>query len=262
MKPDGDYWDKTAQQWREGAADREYRLWRRHTDAVNERLLTQWLPPDVKRVLKTDMFDEAVGEGLVHFFERRGAHVVGIDVSPEVLVSAGARSSSASRVAADVRQLPFVDGSFDCVISFSTLDHFTNLDEIALSVRELGRTLRPGGTLVLTMDNPINPLVWMRNVALFPILHRLGIVPYFVGKTCGPGALRRIVNDAGMDVQEVGALLHCPRVIAVAVSKKLLDAQESTKVRFLNGLMKFEGLSRWPLRYFSGHFVALRAVKR
>jgi SAM-dependent methyltransferase len=238
------------------------RLWRRHSDAINSRLLARWLPPSgMKRVLKTDLFDEAFGDGLVSMLQQRAASVTGIDVSPQVLSAAGARCDGAARVAADVRQLPFADGSFDAVVSLSTLDHFTSHDQITAGVRELGRTLRGGGHLVLTMDNLLNPLVWLRNAVLFPWLHRVGIVPYFVGKTCGPRALRRVVEDAGLRVREVRAVLHCPRVLAVALARRLSGADERTRRRFLDTLVRFEHLDRLPTRFFSGYFVAALAVK-
>lgn len=261
MKADTEYWDKTAQDWQAGTAGAEYRLWRRHSDAVNRRLLSQWMPSG-KSVLKTDLFDEAMCDGLLDLLKDRSSLVVGMDVSETVLVSARKGDQIGSYIAGDVRRLPFANASFDCIISLSTLDHFNTVDEIESSIRELARTLRPGGTLVLTLDNMLNPLIWLRNGAMFPLLHRMGIVPYFVGKSCGPRTLRRLVGKAGLDVCEVGAVLHCPRVLAVACARRLLQAQESTKARFLRTLMSFEWLSRLPTRFFSGYFVAVRAVKR
>jgi hypothetical protein len=83
-----------------------------------------------------------------------------------------------------------------------------------------------------------------------------------VGKTCGPRGLRRLVREAGLDVREVRAVMHCPRVLAVALARRLAGAPEPTQRRFLRALMAFEHLRRLPLgRFLSGYFVAARAVK-
>jgi SAM-dependent methyltransferase len=262
LKRDAHYWDETARQW---MADAGYSLWRRHSDAVNARLLADWLPDGrYGRCLKTDLFDEAFGDGLTPMLERQAELVVGIDVSPEVLNAARARCGARRtvHVAADVCRLPFEDGSFDSIVSLSTLDHFAAHDQVVAGARELCRTLRRGGQLVITMDNLLNPIVWARNGALYPWLHRLGVVPYFVGKTCGPRGLRRLVREAGLDVREVRAVMHCPRVLAVALARRLAGAPERTQRRFLRALMAFEHLRRLPLgRFLSGYFVAARAVK-
>ena len=264
MTPDAHYWDQTARNWQANGA---HRLWRRHSDAVNTRLLSQWLADidhnsnERPRLLKTDLFDEAFGNGLVDLLRQRAGAVVGIDVSPQVLAAARAHAPGAWHVAADVRQLPFADHAFDCIVSLSTLDHFQSHDQIETSMRELGRVLRPGGQLLLTLDNAANPIVWLRNVALFPWLHRVGIVPYFVGKTCGPKRLAGIVERAGLHVRDIRAVLHCPRVAAVAVAKGLHHAEPRSQRRFLDALMSFERMSSWPSRFISGYFVAVRAVK-
>lgn len=259
MNPDASYWDRTARDFSVNAGQR---LWRRHSDAVNSQLLARWLPQSgLGRALKTDLFDEAFGQGLMRLLRQRASLVVGIDVSPQVLGTAAAQCDGATRMAADVRCLPFSDESFDAVVSLSTLDHFASQTEIESSLRQLRRVLRPGGQLILTMDNLSNPVVWLRNGMLYGWLHRVGIVPYFVGKTCGHKELCRLVADAGMDVKKVEAIMHCPRVLAVAFAKRLESANEATQRRFLRALQNFERLSRWPSRFLSGYFVAVHAIR-
>ena len=70
-----------------------------------------------------------------------------------------ARNSGIEAVVADVRSLPFAEASFGVVFSGSTLDHFESAADIQRSLGELYRVLRPGGTLILTLDNPANPLI-------------------------------------------------------------------------------------------------------
>lgn len=72
-----------------------------------------------------------------------GAEVVATDLSPRMVELARERGIAA-RVA-DVRALPFPDGSFDVIVAAWMLYHVPELDA---AVAELARVLRPGGTLV------------------------------------------------------------------------------------------------------------------
>jgi len=254
------YWETIANEWKRTRPDR---LWRKHSDAINRSLLLRWLPErPTSRLLKTDMFDEAVGEGLARFLRTRTHRIVGMDLSFKNVHSACRGETSVCGACADVRDLPFGDASFDVIVSNSTLDHFQTSKEITSSLLELHRVLRYEGQLIVTLDNLANPIVAVRNSLPFTVLNRLGIVPYFVGTTCGPWRLQKMLRDAGFDVKEVTAVLHCPRMVAVLVAKLLCScAKASSQERFLRWLQKFERLSRWPTRYMTGHFIAVRAEK-
>lgn len=255
------YWESIAEEWKKTRPDR---LWRKHSDAINQSLLFCWLPEQrVSRLLKTDTFDEAVGEGLARFLQTRAHTVVGMDLSFQNVQLACRGGASLRGACADVRYLPFEKESFDIVVSNSTLDHFQTLDGIAVSLRELHRVLRKEGQLIVTLDNLANPIIAARNRLPFTLLNRLGIVPYFVGATCGPWQLRKLLQEAGFEVRDVTAVLHCPRMIAVLAAKFLCSrAKPPVQQHFLSWLQKFEGMSRWPTRYLTGCFIAARAEKR
>ncbi|MEW6489968.1 MAG: methyltransferase domain-containing protein [Thermodesulfobacteriota bacterium] len=255
------YWDEVAGEW---AAARPHRLWREYSDRLLGALLERWWPEGpVGRVLKTDLFDEAFGEGAAPFLEGRARSWVGIDVAGTVVRCAREAHPGLGAVGADVRSLPFSHGAFDLVVSPSTLDHFETREEISASLRELGRVLRIGGVLLLTLDNPRNPVLVARRLLPFGLLRRLGLVPYQTGATLGPGELERVLQAAGFQLRHLGAVLHCPRAPAVALAR-LLERRGSpaARERFLRGLAWFEGLSRYPTRFLTGHFVAALAVKR
>jgi SAM-dependent methyltransferase len=161
-----------------------------------------------------------------------------------------------------VRHLPFGGGSVDCVLSDSTLDHFENEKQILRSLKELSRVLRLRGTLLLTLDNPRHPLVALRN--LFPAFwQRLGIVPYSVGVTCSARRLRQLLEAAGLEVIEMAAILHAPRVLVVAVCGWLERRQgvRQPAAWWLRWLKRFEMLGRLPSRQLTGHFIAAVARK-
>jgi SAM-dependent methyltransferase len=254
------YWEAIAGEWQR---ERPHGLWRAHSDAVNGGLVARWLPGGLGRVLKTDSFDEACSDGLYRLLAARARQVVGIDLSVGVQRAATARHPGLRGVAADMRRLPFADASFDAVISSSTLDHFATVAEIALSLRELWRVMRPGGVLVLTLDNPVNPLLALRGALPFALWRRLGLVPYYTGATLGPRALARALDEAGFAAIELGAVMHCPRVAGVALARLLeRRAGPATQAHFLRLLHGWERLERWPTRYLTGHFVAVRAARR
>lgn len=131
------------------------------------------------------------------------------------------------------------------------------------SLYELHRVLRVGGQLIITLDNLANPVVALRQVLPFRLLNHLGIVPYYVGVTFGPRRLLRILNQVGLEVGKVTAVMHCPRVLAVMLAY-VLERYATPVIQrfFLRALMAFEHLSRWPTRFFTGYFVAVSAIKR
>jgi SAM-dependent methyltransferase len=254
------YWNEVARALK---GQRGQALWRAHSDAVNNRLVARWPPAtQCECLLKTDLFDEALGNGLYSLMVSRAQRVVGMDVSIRALQTALSRHYSLQAVCSDARRLPFADGSFDVIISISTLDHFVTKDEILVSLQEFRRALQPGGRLILTLDNLANPLMALRQLLPFRLLYRLGAVPYYVGATYGPGGLQRVMENVGFEVCAMTAIMHCPRVLAVALAR-VMDGFVSleTQRRFLDSLMAFERLARWPTRFLTGHFIAVNALK-
>lgn len=253
------YWDAVGAEWADGARDA---LWRHHSDAVNGALLRDMLPARMGSVLKTDLFDEAVGEGLHPLLAQRAARVVGIDVSAAAVAAARARHPDLEARVADARALPFGDGEFGAVVSTSTLDHYPDPADLPIALAELTRVLAPGGTLIVTLDNLANPLVALRNRLPFGLVSRLGLVPYYVGATTGPRGLRRMLGDCGLEVRELGATLHCPRAPAVWAAR-LVDRRggPAGRERYLRAARAFELLERAPTRFLTGHMVRARAVK-
>lgn len=258
-----DYWDQIAEVWDQAPSGA---LWRRHCDAVNTRLLQRWLPDPalpVDQALKTDLFEEAFGEGLYPLLRSRARNVWGVDVSPHTVRLAQERCGDGLQgISADVRRLPFADNSFDVVVSTSTLDHFDTLTDVAAGLRELRRVLRPTGELLLTLDNLSNPVVATRNALPIRWLNRTGVVPYYVGATCGLGQLTRLLRETGFLIREQEAVMHCPRVFAVALAHRIERRQASpaTQESFLRVLTAFERLSVFPTGFWTGHFLAIRAT--
>lgn len=251
-------WEEIGRQWEARGEDH---LWRLCSDALHE----DWLGRAVAglqfdRTLKTDLFDEAFGNGLAGWFIRRGGRVVGCDLALSTAHCAKHSGHCATAVSADVRSLPFAPGSFDCVLSDSTLDHFETEGELALALKEITGVLRPGGILLLTMDNPRHPLVWLRNG--WPRLWRgLGVVPYAVGVTLSASRLEELLRRSGFEVLDATAIFHSPRVVLVALCGWLARHRGWTTPpsSWLRMLAWWERLGRLPTRQITGHFVAVVA---
>ena len=255
------YWDAVADEWEKRQS---HGLWRVYCEMLNTMLLKNWLPTGkVDRLLKTDLFDEAAGEGLYQLLVTRAQTFIGMDISFLVLRAARSFHPDLLVTSADVRDLPFADGVFDIVVSNSTLDHFASPIQIEISLRELIRVLRTGGQLLLTLDNLANPLVILRNFLPFSLLNRLGIVPYYVGATFGPRRLCRVLEQVGLEVSQARAVMHCPRLLAVVFARVFERwASPRAKESFLRFLLAFERLSCWPTRFVTAYFVAVKAIKR
>jgi SAM-dependent methyltransferase len=257
-----DYWDTVGKAWQR---NNRQALWRVHSDAVYSQLFGAWLPMNpVSRLLKTDLFDEACSAGLVPLLASRAHHVVGIDLSIVTAQAARRQHPGLKADRCDVRRLPFADGAFDAVVSNSTLDHFASLKDLVDGLVELSRVLRRGGQLLLSLDNLANPAIAVRNALPRRLLRCLRIlVPYDVGATCGPRLMQRLLIEAGFEVAEIKAVMHHPSLAAVAVAR-LVQRHGSHEIqqRYLDLLGSLEGLSHWPTRFLTGHYVAAKAFKR
>ena len=98
------------------------------------------------------VLDVATGPGYVAGrAAARGASVVGVDFSDEMLALAASLHPSVTFQQADAGELPFEDGSFDAVVAAFLMPHVSDLPAVCA---ELARVLRPGGRLGLATWDP------------------------------------------------------------------------------------------------------------
>ncbi|MGH7314734.1 MAG: GNAT family N-acetyltransferase [Candidatus Rokuibacteriota bacterium] len=258
-----EYWDEVLEKTL-GSAPIE--PWRAYMRRVYAELVARWLPPSGAGLgLKTDLFEEAVTSYQV--LSELGSGSVGLDGSPAIVAAARARLElSGARyrfVVGDLRQIPLRSGCITRVLAGSSLDHFPDRSDIGRSLAELARTVASRGVVVVTLDNPHNPVVWLRNHLPFAWLNRLGLVPYYVGKTYGRREARDCLESLGFSVTALTAVAHAPRAPAIWLAALAGRRRWRWMAAGLErALWSFEALGRWPTRYRTGYYLALRAEKR
>jgi demethylmenaquinone methyltransferase/2-methoxy-6-polyprenyl-1,4-benzoquinol methylase len=149
------------------------------------RAMVSHIPPDGGSVL-----DVATGTGLVA--ERLLAHghrVTGLDQSPDMLAMARSRfGDRIELVEASATAIPFADASFDH-LTFTYLLRY--VDDPAATLAELGRVVRPGGT-VANLEFCVPSGIWRPLWDLYvgvglPALGRIASRGWYdVGRFLGP----------------------------------------------------------------------------
>jgi len=228
------------------------------------RLIARWCG-DLrgKTVLKTDLFEEAHGTDQFLFeLEVPGGRRLGMDISPVIVrrarQSATARGvASWALVAGDVLAIPFPARSLDVIVSNSTLDHFPRRQSIDDALRQFYLALKPGGTLVVTLDNPRSLSYF---VGRFKRLIRPE--PFFLGHTLSLSELTAMLTGIGYRVTDTTAILHGLEnhsSAAMQVAGRLGGPRLHAAIRTL--LVVLERLEAAPTRYLTGAFIAACAVK-
>jgi demethylmenaquinone methyltransferase/2-methoxy-6-polyprenyl-1,4-benzoquinol methylase len=143
------------------------------------------------------VLDVATGTGLVarELVRSHGCSVVGLDQSEEMLAGARAKLAADPEVAARVElvrgqaeRLPFGDAEFDA-LTFTYLLRY--VDDPLLTLRELARVVRPGGTIA-SLEFGVPPWPWRAPWLLhtrlgLPTLGRLASADWYrVGRFLGP----------------------------------------------------------------------------
>ena len=187
-----------------------------------------------------------VGAGTGAFAERVrrevGADVTAVDLSPRMVELARERGVPASE--ADVQQLPFDDGAFDCAAALWVLHHVPDLDR---GLRELARVIRPGGCLVAVAFG-------QENLAdLYELLEQPSLGDGGFSRENGEAALAR--HFARVERRDADGTVVFPDRVAVERYLRSLVLIRGTEP--LERLPRFDG----PFRSRSRHavFVAEKA---
>ncbi len=264
MNTEVEYWDQAAKKIAEGQ-DFDLLLAEQYRNA-HLRLINRWADvSQIQRILKTDLFAEAIHPFRSFLWDllKANQHVIGIDISSKVTSLARHRTaqyapdSSVQYINSDVRQLPFTENCFDLIVSDSTLDHFHYSHEITVALAELSRTLKPGGTLIITMDNKGNitdPLMRLWNT--------LGWSRVFLGKSYSMKELNQALYEIGLQVMDNTAIIHNPRFFAREIITRVRKVEPNRFNGCINRCLAFfDRLERKKTRYRTAQFIAAKAIK-
>jgi SAM-dependent methyltransferase len=141
--------------------------WRRFPEIlkVHEGIFAWYFEgPEAVRWQGLKVLDAGCGMGRwLHFAEKAGAALVGMDVSPAIDVAAERSGGRADFVQADLRWAPFAPEAFDLVYSLGVVHHL----EVPLEgVRSLARLARRGGELRLYVYRSLADDPWPRRALL------------------------------------------------------------------------------------------------
>lgn len=95
------------------------------------------------------LLDAGCGDGILKSYLSKRHAYVGVDFSIRPLLR-GLRYRPATYFRADLNHLPFSNDSFDAVLSFQALQYVASPQAV---LAQIARTLRPKGTLLLTLPN-------------------------------------------------------------------------------------------------------------
>ncbi len=217
------------------------------------------------KVLKTDLYEEAHGkdEILLWIFDRC-RYFLGIDISYDITNKARSAlkynrkycfANSVQYIASDVRSIPFRDSIFDIVISPSTLDHFS---EIEMAISEIYRVLKPGGNLIIAINNKFNPLFILGSW----LSHILGLIS-FKNFYYSPKKIERILKTQNFFIKNKIPIVHIPFLFPT-----ISNLIHHINIECLNKLDAFciDLIRRYSsyntvIHYFSAWFIAIIAEK-
>ncbi|HVC19842.1 MAG TPA: class I SAM-dependent methyltransferase [Vicinamibacterales bacterium] len=184
----------------------------RYYSENERRLFAEHLPAlEGLKILKTDLWDEAKNTRILAWAGCQGARAYGVDISEPTVVQAraafdagrGGRHGLQGAVG-DVRNLPFLDASFDAIYSMGTIEHF---DDTEGAVGEIARVLRPGGRAIVGVPNRHDPFL---RPLFATTLQAVGLYGYGYEKSYSRRALRRMLEGAGLEVVAETAILFIP----------------------------------------------------
>lgn len=264
---EAEHWGEVAKRWSAKGYANELLAEQKRKTYIN--LIAGWTKlTDKQLILKTDLFAEAFGvEQFLFDLLSSNSNVVGIDISREIVVEAKRQAQQRGvdggrYLCGDIKRLPLRDGSFDLIISDSTLDHFPNEADIVTALKELGRVLQQGGILILSIDNKSN--LTYPPYFIIRLWMKLGLSPYFIGRTLSLAKLRRILEEIGLSVEASTAILHYPHPDGLMrwlerslhwLSRGKLD----NTIR--KSLALFNRLEGSRIKYLTGRYIAVKAVK-
>jgi ubiquinone/menaquinone biosynthesis C-methylase UbiE len=200
------------------------------------------------------VLDLACGPGFVALeFAKHTREVVGVDLTAEMLKKARAlaRREGFKNVAfrrADVRRLPFPDGSFDLVVTRASFHHFPEPDRV---LKEMARVLKRNGRILISDNTSKNVPEKSRLQNTLEKLRdpsHVEMLPLKKWRKLFKAADLRIVKERKLvqprDVEDWMALTQTPpnvkRTIRLLLKQSMRGDMTGQNVRLIDGRIVFD----------------------
>ncbi|MFH1519723.1 MAG: methyltransferase domain-containing protein [Candidatus Omnitrophota bacterium] len=216
-----------------------------------------------KRILKTDLREEAFGEDQILFsLPVTDSQICALDICTATVQKARMRQVDKGfrhdYINADVRKLPFRDNAFDLILSTSTLDHFTNEGDFKKSLLELKRVIKPTGCMILTLNNKCNPSFFV----MLKLERILGLKPFPV-QFFNLAQLRKICKEINLSIKDASYIVH----ILSPINNVLLLLRKFLSTKVVDKLAeRYVSFAQWlgskqRIKFLTGWFIAIKCVK-
>ncbi len=177
------------------------------------------LAGDVEHTL---VLDCGCGTGrFADLFEQRGARVVGMDTSENMIKITKKKVPSAEFIIGDMLNTPFKERQFDIVVCSQVLTH---LHEYKKPLLEMKRIIKENGTIIIDIRNilwPFRPLQILKQ----KIARNCGYEPHYTRT----GNIKKICNSIGLKIEEfrgVGFLFSRLKYIAPTLILKIRNRHD------------------------------------
>jgi len=180
------------------------------------------------------ILDAGCGTGGNALFLRRYGRVTALDLAPEA-IALGRERLDGALARGSVLELPFADASFDLLTSFDVLYHRGVPDETH-ALREAGRTLRPGGRLLIRL--PAYEFLRSKHDRAVHTRRRYTL-----------GQVRGLLAAGGFQVEQISYInsLLFPLPLAQRLLERALPALEQQESDLALPPAALNEALRWPL---------------
>jgi SAM-dependent methyltransferase len=169
-----------------------------------------------RRILKTDLWDEAKNSRILRWAAERGAEAYGIDISSATLREAlsafqVSRNHFSPRfIISDVRSIGFASNYFDYLYSMGTVEHSP---DYFVALQECFRVLKRGGRAIIGVPNKFDPFL---RPAFVYLLSKLGLYAYGYELSFSMRTLNRLLQQVGFRLIDSTGILFMPGLLRMA----------------------------------------------
>jgi SAM-dependent methyltransferase len=210
-------------------------------------------------ILKTDSFEESFGsDGILQFFLKKPAKTISLDISPKMLNFSKQKLKNRGllAVATNICEMPFKETTVSLIFSSSTYGYLKNIKR---GLKEAYRILKPGGMLLISLNN--------RSNILFRILtktyHFLGFIPFPVSSFYSRKEIKKLLEEAGFIIIYQEPIVHIPPFLNSFIyfldRFKKFGTQRLSEV--IITVLGWYSNSKLKIKSFTGWYILFKAKK-